>query len=238
MTPTDIAKALIAAHQTGERAAPPRTTLTRDAILSLQSEVCDALGSVAGFKVGATDGLPIIAPIPAIYVTQNGAARSVRDALGVELEVGFELIKPLPAAELPPKPEDYFRPVVVLELVETRLTGDAADDPLYKFADLQINAGMVVGDVMHGWNGSDFGELTARLGTVERCVLDGATSVPGGSALAHLDLLLRHLGDHCGGLCVGQVAITGSVCGLPWFNAGDLVTGRIDGLGEVSIHLT
>jgi 2-keto-4-pentenoate hydratase len=50
-------------------------------------------------------------------------------------------------------------------------------------------------------------------------------------------LLLAHLGDHCGGLQVGQTVITGSLCGLPWFTPDAIVTGWIAGFGEVSINL-
>jgi 2-keto-4-pentenoate hydratase len=238
MNPSQFAQALVTAHKTGERINPPLTVLTRDEILWIQSEVCKALGPVAGFKVGVAGGRPILSPIPAVYLTQNGADRVVRDRLGIELEVGFELTNPLPAEGLPPNPQDYFRPLVALELVEPRLTGAAADDPLFKFADFQINSGLVIGDGPPNWDGSDFGTVSARLTAGETTILDGPATIPGGSALSNLDVLLRHLGDHCGGLQVGQIVITGSICGLPWFTSGTDVCGWIDGLGDVAISLT
>ncbi|WP_394155242.1 hydratase [Loktanella salsilacus] len=240
MSDTDqIALALIAAHNGGARFAPDGAILTRAQILAIQSRVSAALGPVRGFKVGqaADGGAPVLAPIPSRYAVANGGTRTVADQLGIELEIGFTLTRPLPAGGLPPRPQDYFAPCAALELVDTRLTGPAAARDDAKFADLQINAGIVIGPALPGWDGSDFDTLTARLATPVQVVLDGQARVPGGSALGNLALLLQHLGDHCGGLQVGQTVITGSLCGLPWFTADTAVTGAISGFEQVSIHL-
>src|SRR6056297_3322388 len=55
-----------------------------------------------------------------------------------------------------------FRPRVVLELVDTRLTG-AGHDPMLKLADMQINDGLVIGSTPNDWDGGDFGPVEARL---------------------------------------------------------------------------
>ncbi|WP_143093100.1 hydratase [Celeribacter neptunius] len=213
--------------------------MSRSDILDIQSEVMAPLGDVAGFKVGRQpDGPPILAPIPARYRVANHGSRAVRDRLGIELEVGFELLRPLPGGDLPEDIQNYFRPCVVLELVGTRIEGVLAEDPDYKFADFQINAGLVKGNDLPGWDGSDFGTLNARLLANGAPVLDGETTVPGGSALANLALLVAHLGTHCGGLQVGQVVITGSICGLPYFGPGTEIEGEIEGLGRVTLSLT
>lgn len=235
---TDLANLLIDAHLTAKRITPAPVNLTRDEIFEVQSAVCAALGDVAGFKVGRTqDADPIIAPIPARYLVTNGGARATADRLGVELEVGFEVIRALPSGGLPARPADYVRPCATLELVDTRLEGPLSADPAFKFADLQINAGLVVGVPMVDWDGRDFGTLSAKFKAGDEVILDGPATVPGGSALGNLDVLLRHLGDHCGGLQVGQVVITGSLCGLPYFGPGTAVSGEIDGLGQVGIRI-
>ncbi len=233
-----LAETLINAHLKASPVAPAVSTLSRAEILTVQSIVSTALGPVAGFKVSAVpEGPPILAPIQARYIVANCGTRAVPERLGIELEVGFELVEPLPSASLPARPEKYFRPCVVLELVETRLSGEAAERPDLKFADFQINAGLVVGDKLEDWDGSDFGTLPARLHSQSESVLDGEGRVPGGSALANLDLLLINLGDHCGGLQVGQIVITGSLCGLPWFTPGADVSGWVEGLGAVSVKV-
>ncbi len=230
-------QALIDAHRTGQRVTPDIPDMSRAEILSVQSTVSAALGPVAGFKVGETDDLPIIAPIPAIYQIANGGSRTVQGLFGIELEVGFEVIRVPTGPGLPETPQDYFRPHVVLELVDTRLAGPAAEDPLFKFADFQINSGVVIGPGLSDWDGSDFGTVSAQLMAGSSSELDGKATVPGGSALSNLNLFLTHVGDHCGGLKEGQIVITGSLCGLLWFEGGTEISGRIQGLGDVAISL-
>lgn len=230
---------LIEAHLKGTRICPSISKMSRADILWVQSNVSAALGAVLGFKVGRViDEPPIIAPIPAIYLTENKATRIVQGRLGIELEVGFEVIKALPANGLFERPQDYLRPRVVFELVDTRLSSECADDPGLKFADFQVNAGIVIGDGPQDWDGTDFGDVRARLLNGTKPVFDGKTTVPGGSALANFNLLITHLGNHCGGLQVGQIVITGSICGLPMFEAGSNLSGWVEGLGDVSVSLT
>lgn len=231
----DLSDALIAAHLSGTRNEAQPATLERADILSIQSAVSAALGDVAGFKVAPIGEKPILAPIPARYVVANGGTRKIPDKLGVELEVGFEILKALPSGGLPDALTEYVRPVAALELVDTRLSGPAADDAAMKFADLQINAGLVTASPLTDWDGSDFGELEMRLTADDEVIVEGTASVPGGSALSNLQLLTEFLGDHCGGLQPGHIVITGSLCGLPYFGPGRTITGWIDGLGSVSV---
>ncbi|NDW00513.1 hydratase [Yangia sp. PrR002] len=239
---TAFAAALQQSHASGQRFVPETgMALPRDRAecLAVQQAVSEARGAVAGFKVGAGTGAlaPTVAPIAAADVVASGGVAKTRDQLGIELEVGFELLKPLPAAGLPEPVQEYFAPRVVIELVDTRLEGEAASDPALKLADMQINAGMVLGPRLEDWDGSDFGTVAGWCDAGETRLLDGEATVPGGSALANLGLLCEVLGDHCGGLQPGQVVITGSLCGLPYFPAGTEVSGRIEGLGEVSVTL-
>ena len=130
----------------------------------------------------------------------------------------------------------YFRPRVMLELVNARLVG-AEGDPMKKLADMQLNEGLVVGDVLDDWDGSDFSKLTASLICGGTAVIDGKVDVPGGSAIGALQLFLDHVGDHCGGLKAGPVVITGSLSGLSYFVAGTSVSGKIARMGEVGCRL-
>jgi len=68
-------------------------------------------------------------------------------------------------------------------------------------------------------------------------LLDGATEVPGGSALGTLHALHRAIGDHCGGLQPGQVVITGTIHPLTYVTGDIEVRGEITGLGAVSVSL-
>lgn len=226
-------EALKAARAAGKQIVPPGEIPTYSEAIAIQAAVQTDLGAVAGFKVAARpEGPPILAPISAHRVFDSGVAIPSPNMAGVELEIAFELMQPFSDAPL----RDLFRPRLVMELVDTRFSGDALD-PMQKMSDMQLNDGLVLGPVLDSWDGSDFGTVQARMTGADRVILDGAAEVPGGSALANLQLCLDHLGDHCGGVQPGQHIITGSLCGLPWFGAGDVVQAEIAGFGEVKAAL-
>lgn len=236
-TITRFASTLLQAHRSGVRAdglALPSPSYAQ--ALAIQSLVQAELGDIGGFK-GArqADGPDVIAPIAAAKIRADGAGIPVRDRMGIELEVGFEVIA-VPDADPLKNPASWLRPRIMLELVDTRLDG-VADDPMKKLADGIFNDGLVVGPGPDDWSGADFTTITARLTCGDRTVIDGQVAIPGGSALATLGALWTLARDHFGGLKPGQFVITGSVSGLEYFPAGTEVAGRIEGLGEVSCRL-
>lgn len=233
-TTGQIATALIAAHKTGKRINVPEHDLSRPDILDIQQRVAAALGPVAGFKVSrAENGPPILAPLPACYTVANGGQRQVPERLGLELEIGFKVIRALPEGALPARPQDYLRPYAIFELVDSRF--DTKDLPAdAKFCDFQMNAGLVVGTGLQNWDGADFCTVMTKLDTSDT-ILEDVVSIPGGSALANLDLLVRHISTHCGGIKVGQILITGALTGLSYFAAKRLIQGEIAGIGYVSV---
>lgn len=243
---TDIsafAQALIAAHHSGTRVAPEAPLpQTPEEAYAVQEAVLAATGPVAGFKVGLKpDAAPIFGAIRAAFTQESGSTIAVADQMGIELEVGWLITAPLPA----PEAEDFDAalrravvPVPVIELVDTRVTGPAASDPMVKLADFQVNHGLICGTPRHDWDGRDFGAVTARLSAGVHADYAGATEVPGGSALSTLAALIRTLNGACGGLKVGQVVITGTL--FPMFLApgGTDISGTIEGLGTVTLHLS
>lgn len=204
----------------------------REQALEIQRRIQAGLGAVGGFKVGAGPDCVLLAPIAQALVVADGAAIPTRDRRGIELEIGFELLRPVEAGMMD-RPQDFFVPRLVLEVVDTRLS-DAAPSVMAKLADMQLNDGLVVGPALADWDGRDFGTVNGWLRAGETQVIDGAVNVPGGSALANLAMLVDAVGDHCGGLQPGQIVITGSVCGCPWFPAGTDIEGRIEGFGRVT----
>ncbi len=232
-----LTQALLDARNSGSRAdASSLPSPDYQQALAVQRAVQARIGKVSGFKVARrAEGPPVIAPIPAQKTFSSGAALPVRDRLGIELEIGFEVIAS-PGPDPMQDAAQVFRPRLVLELVDTRLTG-AENDPLLKLADMQINDGLVLGPALQRWNGQDFSTLDARLTCGSQIVLSGAATVPGGSALTNLALLCTHLGNHCGGLQIGQTVITGSLSGLHYFPAATDVVGHINGFGSISCQL-
>lgn len=237
-----FADALVSAHRTGIRHSPKGAALvTAQDAYSVQERVVLALGGVGGFKtVAAPDQRPPMAPIPAAMTFASGARVAMIDKIALELEVGWQIIAPLPAASA----DDFdaalvrsIRPVPVIELVATRLRGPFADDPLLKLADLQLNHAVIVGAPLSDWDGRDYQTVTARLEANGTEILNGETRVPGGSALGTFRAFVQHVGTHCGGLCVGQVVITGSLAPAEWISAAARVHGQITGLGDVHVTL-
>ncbi len=234
--------ALIAARARRRRAAPPASL--RDAAEAYRVQAGVVAGAaIAGFKTARKpDGPQIMAPILAADVRASGArvASAFGGPLGVELEVGLRIDAPLPPADAPDFAERAVacvRPVAVIEIVDTRLAGDRAAAPLLKLADNQINAGLVVGPEMADWRGRPLARVAARMIAGETCLLDGPAEVPGGCPLETLAGLAAMIGDHCGGLRVGHVDITGAMHPLTYVAPPALVEGWIDGFGPVRVAL-
>ena len=236
------ADGIVRARQRSASFAPtgPKPTELADAYY-IQSAVAAQMGAVGGFKTARKgDAPPIMAPIFAADIVPSGADVAVVGLLGIELEVGFEIIGDCPANMASLGVSDLaqlLRPVAVIELVDTRVTGPSADDQIVKLADNQINAGLVVGAFAPDWDGSDFGTLQARMQAGDDVILDGQATVPGGSALETFAALNRQIGDHCGGFKRGQIVITGSLHPLVYYPAGTKVAGWIEGIGTVSVNL-
>jgi 2-keto-4-pentenoate hydratase len=171
---------------------------------------------------------------------QSGAEVPVLDTMGIELEVGLYIHSDLPpdyACLSTSALAAFVTPVVVIELVDTRVTGPLAQDAMVKLADNQVNAGLVVGDRASGWAGADFGAVQAKFTAGPEVILDGAASVPGGAALETFAALAQDLGPHCGGLKQGQIVITGSLHPLVFVAKGTEVQGQIAGIGAVRVKL-
>lgn len=228
---------LLRARETGHRVEANGLRLPDyDEALAVQRRVWPALGALSGFKVGAfRPGQPAMAPIPSARTYVSGSEVPARDRLGIELEIGFEVLQ-APKKGMRDMPQACFLPRIVLELCNQRLAGETLD-PALKLADMQLNEGLVIGPALNGWDGSDFTSLDARLRCGDTTVIDGSVEVPGGSALENLWTLLDHLGTHCGGIDIGHILITGSVSGLRWFPPGTDVEGRIAGFDSINCRI-
>ena len=233
---------LVQAHRSGSRFSPSGPAPgSLDVAYQIQSGVQRQMGPVGAFKTARKPDEPTIyAPIFAQALVSSGAQVTVRDKIGVELEVGFHIDRDLPDDPTPLTGADFaafVTPVVVIELVDTRISGPLAQDPMAKLADNQINAGLVVGARATGWTGEDWGLVQASMIAGSQVVLDGAASVPGGAALETFAALAHRIGPHCGGLRKGQIVITGSLHPLIYLPAGTEIRGTIAGIGSVQVSL-
>lgn len=239
-----FAQALIAARQTGVPVPadhPATQAMTEADAYAVQARVAAALGPVGGFKVACKPGQPqILAPILARDVHPSPArlACPAGEKVGVELEIGFRVLAPLPPPGTPDRDARLaacLALVPAIEIVRTRLSGTSA--PLVKLADNQVNGALIVGPETRGWAGRDLSGATGRLTAGETVLMDGRGDVPGGDACAAFKAFEAMLGGRFGGLAPGQVVITGSLCGLPHVAPGCPVRGMLDGLGAVALDL-
>lgn len=214
-----------------------------DAAYAVQAAVAAATGEIGGFKTARKPGDDaIMAPIFAHDIHHSAAhvSSAFGGGLGVELEIGFRLIGPPPAADasdLTTLLGQCLEPLVVIEIVDTRLAGPQSEAPLAKLADNQINAGLIIGPVMRDWMGESIGTVQARMMAGDDCLLDGTAQVPGGDALETVAGLVRMIGNHCGGLQTGQIIITGSLHPLTYVDPGTHVAGHIEGFGDIAVTI-
>ncbi len=214
---------------------------TMDEAMAVHTHVMAELGAVGAFKTSKTpDGTPFFAPIPAGDVRPTGATFAGNELvqIGIELEIAFRLEKALPALDDPEFSEKLKAAVVaypVIEVVDTRLAFLETCHPMMKLADNQANAGLVFGAPVADWQSVDVTNPGHKFTADEAIVSEGAGAVPGGSAFEILESFVRVVGDHCGGLQVGQLVTTGALSGLHWIEKGQTVRGQIDGLGDVEV---
>lgn len=239
-----LAPALLEARRTGRPVASAlvsQLNLTVAEAYRIQVEVARATGLIGGFKVANKLDVPrIMAPIFSTDIVTSPASIGVPsdESIGIELEIGFRVERPLPHRETPNRQAaiaNCLSALPVIEIVRTRLPMDVT--PALKLADNQINGGLVVGAPIADWTTLSLGPVAAGLKLGDDRVLDGEAGVPGGDAFENFLVLEEMLGDHCGGLRPGQIVITGSLNGLPYVRAGIDIWGWIAGLGEVSLRL-
>lgn len=232
-----FARALLDARRAGRRFAPegevPRTAAQAYAV---QRRVMEAIGPPAAFKTARRPGAAaIMAPIAAEQLFASGAAVPLGGPVGVELEIALEAVAAVPAGTPAAALLTLMRPRAAIELVDTRIEGPLADDPMVKLADQQACGALILGPPAE-WDGDDLREVAARLVCGDATVLDGPAAPPGGSALEAVAAFLA-MDEVSGGLRPGQVVITGSLNGLPRFPPRTRVRGEIGGLGAVEAVL-
>ena len=243
-TTHSLAQTILRAFESGERMPVGDEVQSIQEAYNVQAAVALERGLVAGFKAARKpDSALVSAPLMSSGLVANGgsAASQFGGNLGVELEVGLRLLAPLPAADDPGFMDalrNSVQPVLVIELVDTRLSGPLSEDALNKLADAQVNAGLVVGPDLPDWDGGPISLVSARMRAGDTVLLDGPATVPGGDARESLRVLAATLGDHCGGLQPGHIVITGSLHPLTYVAPGTFVEGWIDGFGTISVSIT
>lgn len=235
---------LLAARQQGRTLTLPHwQPADSTQAYAIQERVSQALGTVAGWKTGATapDAPAIAAPLPASRVWASPAKLVAGEfrGRGIELEVAFLLGQDLPPRDQDYSPEEVLAAVAgayaAIEVVESRFAEMSQVPPLWKLADHQCNGGFVSGSGVSAWQHLDLAQITVELWVDDVAVL----SQQGGNPVGDPRGLLPFLANHCrgrGGLQAGSWITTGSYTGILPVAADATVVGRVAGIGEVQLQ--
>lgn len=170
---------------------------------------------------------PAASPVPAQDVVASPAAVPARGAfLGVEAEIAFRL-----GADLEPE-----QALVAIESCATRLAGWDGASLLWKIADFQSNAALVVGSGTRAWRALDFAAQRFELLVNGKPAKRGRGGHPAGDP----SKLLAWMREHCakrGGLRPRDIVTTGSWVGIVAAKPGDEVLARFPGIGEARLRL-
>ena len=240
---TDIAARLLAARQDGALLEHDGIALTVSDAYAIQTEVSAALGPVGGWKVGrATPEAPVsFAPLPAstILPTPQLWPRAGARLCGLELEIAFRIDAALPTLDAPDfaaRLAASVTPLPAFEVVDSRLHDLDNAPPPWRLADGLLHAGLITGPAHdRSWQPDDFTEVPGQLVADASLIADGRLALTGGSPFALLIELLRHVGDHCGGVQPGQIVTTGSFTGLRFFKPGTRLRGHIAGMAPLEM---
>jgi 2-keto-4-pentenoate hydratase len=239
----DRAAALLAAaHRTGTQlpglpddAAPTDTAeawAVQRAVLGLRGI------AIGGFKAAVPPDRPgfgAIMPADGLRASPARLHLPQGATIGIEAEIAFRVTSDIPAGA---SQEDILAAVTAfaaIELVSSRYADGADLSHAVRVADNFSNGGFVAGPDAPGWRGLDLSNLHVHLRIGDAVIADKHGGNPAGDPLLPLYWLVGFLPSVGLALKAGQVVTTGSCTGMVPANAGQRVTARFEGLGEVVI---
>lgn len=239
----ELAAALVAARRERRpfRAEATGAPASLDEAYAVQDAVARALHPGKRpdtWKVGAPG--PGVEPTATPLFTALDSPATWRDTpiveLTIEAELGFVLARAISAAETSTVPLDEAFDFVcaTIEVCDARLTNYRDAPPLWKLADSQVNAGLVVGSGLPFDEFDAYGKVRCEVLVDDRVVFDGT----GTHALGDPRLLLRWWLQHASQrvrLDAGDLVTTGTWCGMVEVPRGAAVTARMHGIGEARV---
>lgn len=244
------ARALIEAHRIGGQVAADPALAPRCAedAYRIQDRVLAEFHRgvrVSAWKAGSShpDIEPTAAPIAQSVLHDSPASlpAAAFRIIGVETEIAFRFYR-----DLAPRAHGYCESevadavaeaFVAIELCDSRLADWHNVDPLWKLADFQMNAALVLGEGRRDWYDIDFAAQAVELRVDGACRVSGRGSHPLGNPFRLLPWAAAHVARRSGGLRAGDIVTTGSWTGMRFVPPGARVTGRFPGIGEASVRL-
>nr|WP_067287241.1 fumarylacetoacetate hydrolase family protein [Marinobacterium profundum] len=207
----------------------------------VSGELCST--GIRTWKVGAPnlDTEPYAAPIFESVVSASPTIIPAEKLhmIGMEVELCYRFNTDLPTRAKAYSVEEVAAAIegvyVAIEVVDTRIKQWQTCAELWKLADNQINAALIIGSGVQDWRGLDPAKLAGEL-VVNGEVLvrgEGAHSVGDPMHLVHWTV--NHLAGRTGGFRKGDVVTTGSWTGMVFVEPGAEVVGRFEGVGEARV---
>lgn len=241
-----IAAQLVAARRSGQAfvAAPEDGPANVDDAHRIQALVAQELfpgARARAWKVGAPrrDVEPTAAPIHPPLVLESPATwtRSPVTGFAIEAEVAFEVAHDIGPAELGALDisRAFERLRVTIEICDARISNHREVSSLWKLADSQVNAGLVLGSGCAVSNIADYAQLRCEVRVDGRGVFDAAGRHPLGDPRVLLPWWVAHAARRAP-LRAGDIVTTGSWCGLLPVTGGSTVVAHFEGIGDASIR--
>ena len=211
------------------------------AAYQVQTETALALGPVGAWKVSPfpASGEPLTAPIPrsAVFADKAVLDPAHFPAPGIEAEIAVTLNRDLRARETPYSGQDLSNAIgtlhLAIEVLSSRFANPSELPSLVAIADLQNNAGVIVGPARAVRDLPELAQQAMSMsvdGTEVGQVADGSTTE---TVLRSLAWLANHAAARGLALKQGDVVITGARIGaLPLH--GKTVLAESDGFEPVS----
>lgn len=161
--------------------------------------------------------------------------------LGIEAELAFRFV-----ADLPPRRTPYAEAEVIeaaqevcvaIELCDSRLTDWADAPPLWRLADFQSGAMLVVGDARADWRGIDFAQQEVELVINGEVRMRNRGSHPTVDPSRLLPAIVAHCVQYGDGLRAGDVVTAGSWTGMTQAARGDAIRVHFPGIGNAELRL-
>jgi len=161
--------------------------------------------------------------------------------LGIEAELAFRFGADLPARMTPYAEADIIEAVqeicVAIELCDSRLTDWADAPPLWRLADFQSGAMLIVGDARRDWRRIDFAQQEVQLVINDEARMRNRGSHPTVDPSRLLPAIVAHCTQHSDGLRAGDVVTTGSWTGMTQAALGDAIRVHFPAIGSAELVL-
>ena len=197
----------------------------------------------SAWKAGASNDKaePTAAPIRIVHRSPAAASAATMTMIGIEAEIAFRLTRDLEPRDGAYSEEEVASAVsealVAIELCDTRLADWSSASALWKLADFQSNAALVVGSGTRDWRAIDFKAQRVELRIGERAIA-AIGAHPFGNPFRLMPWIAAHCARRAGGLRAGDIVTTGSWTGMEFALPGEEVRAEFPGIGEAMLRIS